>query len=65
MERRDFLGLLPAAGLFAWSPQLAFAAADYGRLLVLVELKGGNDGLNMVVPYGNPHYAEQIGRAHV
>ncbi len=58
MERRDFLGLLPAAGLFAWSPQLAFAAADYGRLLVLVELKGGNDGLNMVVPYGNPHYAE-------
>ncbi|MBL8419463.1 MAG: DUF1501 domain-containing protein [Dechloromonas sp.] len=58
MERRDFLGFLSAAGLFAWSPQLAFAAADYGRLLVLVELKGGNDGLNTVVPYGNPRYAE-------
>ena len=58
MERRDFLGLMPAAGLFAWSPQLAFAAADYGRLLVLVELKGGNDGLNTVVPYADPRYAQ-------
>lgn len=29
----------------------------YGRLLVLVELKGGNDGLNTVVPYADPRYA--------
>jgi len=40
-------------------PNLAFAAApgaDYRNLLVLVELKGGNDGLNTVVPYADPSY---------
>jgi uncharacterized protein (DUF1501 family) len=40
--------------------ELAFAAApagaDYRNLLVLVELKGGNDGLNTVVPYADPEY---------
>lgn len=28
----------------------------YRRLLVLVELKGGNDGLNTLVPYRDPNY---------
>ena len=31
-------------------------AANYRKLLVLVELKGGNDGLNTVVPYVDPAY---------
>ncbi len=35
--------------------QRAASAAD--RILVLIELKGGNDGLNTVVPYANPQYA--------
>lgn len=26
------------------------------RVLLLVELKGGNDGLNTVIPYADPHY---------
>ena len=35
----------------------AFAQrAGYARLLVLVELKGGNDGLNTVVPYADGEY---------
>jgi uncharacterized protein (DUF1501 family) len=29
-----------------------------GRILLLVELKGGNDGLNTVVPYADPKYRE-------
>lgn len=28
------------------------------RILVLVELNGGNDGLNTIVPYGDPLYAK-------
>ena len=62
-DRRQFLGGLGALGALealtalgggAWlmaSPQLAWAAApDYRRLLVLVELKGGNDGMNTIIP---------------
>jgi len=38
----------------AWAA--APAGADYRNLLVLIELKGGNDGLNTVVPFANPSY---------
>jgi uncharacterized protein (DUF1501 family) len=62
MKRRDFLGAIGAASVSALVPIDALAqqrsAADYGRLLVLVELKGGNDGLNTVVPYADPAYYE-------
>jgi uncharacterized protein (DUF1501 family) len=58
MKRREFLNCLGGAGLLALAPNLAAAAATspYQRLLILVELKGGNDGLNTVVPYTDPSY---------
>ncbi len=58
MNKRDFLKTVGAAGVAAIVPHPAFAAAsaDYGNLLILVELKGGNDGLNTVVPYASPEY---------
>ncbi len=64
MDRRRFLKIASAAPLVAAAPFVSAdvswaarpAAADYGRLLVLIELKGGNDGLNTVVPYANPAY---------
>ena len=57
MRRRDFLRGAAAATLAAWRPGAAFAAAGgYERLLILVELKGGNDGLNTVVPYADAEY---------
>ncbi len=55
MQRRDFLQAAAGAGLLAW--RLPAAAATAPRLLVLVELKGGNDGLNTVVPLDDPAYA--------
>ncbi|HSE00916.1 MAG TPA: DUF1501 domain-containing protein, partial [Burkholderiales bacterium] len=59
MNRRDFLNSLGAVAVTAIAPRPAFAqrsGARYDRLLVLVELKGGNDGLNTVVPYTDPAY---------
>lgn len=59
MERREFLKL-SALAPFVGAPRLVRAALDPAvrRLLVLVELKGGNDGLNTLVPFGDPRYGE-------
>lgn len=63
MNRRHFLGFTALAPLLLAAPRLAFAAtpndAKAGqprRTLVLVEMAGGNDSLNMVVPYADPRY---------
>jgi uncharacterized protein (DUF1501 family) len=57
-RRRALLGLAaaaPFAGLDAFAQ--AVASPPRRPLLVLVELRGGNDGLNTVVPYADPLYA--------
>ena len=63
-DRRRFLkragGLAVAALAPSAATRVAWAAApsgaDYRKLLVLIELKGGNDGLNTVVPYASSTY---------
>lgn len=66
INRREFLAALSAAtaagvgvvaapGVFAQSPTTT-AVSPYKRLLILVELKGANDGLNTFVPYADPAY---------
>jgi uncharacterized protein (DUF1501 family) len=55
MNRRDFFRLttLAAAG---WQAPALWASGELGRVLVLLELNGGNDGLNTVIPYADPLY---------
>jgi uncharacterized protein (DUF1501 family) len=65
LSRRRFLQFSAmGAGTVAVSPYLsrleAFAAPPVAKdqgILVTIQLGGGNDGLNMVVPSGNPTYA--------
>lgn len=52
MNRREFVQFSALAPLAGMVPDFAFANATPGnkRILVLVELDGGNDGLNTLIP---------------
>ncbi|WP_250513084.1 DUF1501 domain-containing protein [Caballeronia sp. INDeC2] len=63
MNRRQFLSIAGAFAGCAGSGREAFAIAHSGsgssvRVLVLVDLDGGNDGLNTVIPFADPRYRE-------
>src|SRR4051812_37373853 len=78
LTRRDYLrmGLGSSAALacgnvipgFLADSALAFAEkirAGPGHILVVVELDGGNDGLNTIVPYGDDIYYRNRPRLQV
>lgn len=64
--RRQFLdrslqagGVVTLASSIPWFLSRSLPAAessDDGRILVVIELNGGNDGLNTVVPFANENY---------
>ena len=58
MNRRHFNSLMAGLSLSAMTPAglAAGSTARWDRILVLVELNGGNDGLNTIVPYTDPTY---------
>ena len=64
ITRRGFLkgaAIVAASGSFAPSflTRTAYTALAAGaNQLVVVQLSGGNDGINMVIPYGTPQYAQ-------
>lgn len=52
------MGAMNASGLapFFANATAATQATDSGKILVVLELSGGNDGLNTLVPYGDDAY---------
>lgn len=66
MKRRSFLqksamastSIFVPAFLKAYQPENLFNTRS-GKILVIVQLSGGNDGLNTVIPYRNDIYYQQ------
>jgi uncharacterized protein (DUF1501 family) len=64
MKRRDFLRNTSLASMSMMVPGIVKAGAkmmlpgDGQRILVIIQLSGGNDGLNTVVPFQNDLYYE-------
>ena len=59
LTRRHFLKSAAALPFTGAAAQALARSAPAPRILVLLELNGGNDGLNTVVPYADPLYAQQ------
>ncbi len=58
MNRRDFIKYCGTLGLTLSLPERLFAQNEIGskKTIILIELQGGNDGLNTVIPYTDPLY---------
>lgn len=61
-SRRSFLkrgAVLAGAGIAPWAHAVPGAVDNDDRILVVLELSGGNDGLNSVVPHADDAYYRQ------
>ena len=63
LSRRNFLSLTLTSGLIALYNNKVFANSNFGtqkkKVLILIEMRGGNDGLNTIIPYKNSIYFSQ------
>lgn len=60
MKRRTFLKNTGLASAALWAPSFLqrLPGSTNGKILIVVQLSGGNDGLNTIVPYRNDQYYE-------
>ena len=56
LSRRNFLQGLVTAGICSLMPSSATPLKNRERVLIMIHLNGGNDGLNTVIPYRDPLY---------
>ena len=56
IDRRRFIELAGLAGLVLVAPPALAGAQPRRKVVVFVELNGGNDGLNTVIPFTDPLY---------
>ena len=63
LSRRNFIGLTLTSGLYALYNNQILANSNIGikkqKVLVLIEMRGGNDGLNTIIPFRNSIYFSQ------
>ena len=63
ISRRNFIGLTLTSGFVALYDNEILANSNSQKkkqkVLVLIEMRGGNDGLNTIIPYKNETYFSQ------
>jgi len=65
MQRREFLKLLSVFPFLSAPKAFSLEYNFKRKYLILIELKGGNDGLNTVIPYKDDLYYENRPTLHI